>query len=449
MQEWAAVILAGGSGSRMGSGETKVVRPICGMPMICLVADMVLQSGIDDTVIVVPPDYAAIQRVMAENGVRFAIQTSQLGTGDALVSAMKSLDDSSTSHLLVVNADVPLIQQNTIAALVEGHTADSAVVSLVTATGQVSRNLGTISRDEADQIAAIVEGDRLSSVSAHREINVGVYCFRLDWLRENISKMTASQSGEFYITELVEIAYQNQDVVSSVHLDDLSQALGVNTLAELAEADHQLRSRIRDQWIDRGVYIMDRQSVQIDWQVDIGEGTRILPNTVLLGQTTIGTDCEIGFGTLLQDAVVGNNCKIMSSVIEGACIENEVSIGPFSHLRPGTIVESDVHIGNYAEVKASRIGKGSKMGHFSYMGDAEVGSNVNIGAGTITCNFDGEEKHSTFVGNDVFLGSDTMLVAPISIGDRARTGAGAVVTKDVPADTLVAGVPARVVPKQS
>ena len=194
---------------------------------------------------------------------------------------------------------------------------------------------------------------------------------------------------------------------------------------------------------------MDRHSVQIDWEVSIGEGTRILPNTVLLGQTTIGTDCEIGFGTLLQDAVVGNNCKILSSVIEGASIEDSVSIGPFSHLRPGTIVESEVHIGNYAEVKASRIGKGSKMGHFSYMGDAEVGSNVNIGAGTITCNFDGEQKHSPVVGNDVFLGSDTMLVAPISIGDRARTGAGAVVTKDVPDDTLVAGVPARVVPKQS
>ena len=449
MEEWTAVILAGGSGSRMGRGETKVVRPICGIPMVRLVSDIVLRAGIDETVVVVPPDHTAIQTVMSDDRTSFAIQASRLGTGDALVSAMKSLDRSHKSHVLVLNADVPLIEPNTIVKLIEEHTTNSAVLSLVTAIGQVSRNLGTISRDETGQIAAVIEGDRLSSVSPHREINVGVYCFRLDWLRENISKMRASQSGEFYITELVEIARQSQDVVSSLQLDDLSQALGVNTLAELAEADDQLRSRIRDEWIDRGVYIMDRHSVQIDWEVSIGEGTRILPNTVLLGQTTIGTDCEIGFGTLLQDAVVGNNCKILSSVIEGASIEDSVSIGPFSHLRPGTIVESEVHIGNYAEVKASRIGKGSKMGHFSYMGDAEVGSNVNIGAGTITCNFDGDQKHSTVVGNDVFLGSDTMLVAPISIGDRARTGAGAVVTKDVPDDTLVAGVPARVVPKQS
>ena len=449
MEEWTAVILAGGSGSRMGRGETKVVRPICGIPMVRLVSDIVLRAGIDKTVVVVPPDHTAIQTVMSDDRTSFAIQASRLGTGDALVSAMKSLDRSHKSHVLVLNADVPLIEPNTIVKLIEEHTTNSAVLSLVTAIGQVSRNLGTISRDETGQIAAVIEGDRLSSVSTHREINVGVYCFRLDWLRENISKMRASQSGEFYITELVEIARQSQDVVSSLQLDDLSQALGVNTLAELAEADDQLRSRIRDEWIDRGVYIMDRHSVQIDWEVSIGEGTRILPNTVLLGQTTIGTDCEIGFGTLLQDAVVGNNCKILSSVIEGASIEDSVSIGPFSHLRPGTIVESEVHIGNYAEVKASRIGKGSKMGHFSYMGDAEVGSNVNIGAGTITCNFDGDQKHSTVVGNDVFLGSDTMLVAPISIGDRARTGAGAVVTKDVPDDTLVAGVPARVVPKQS
>ena len=449
MEEWTAVILAGGSGSRMGRGETKVVRPICGIPMVRLVSDIVLRAGIDETVVVVPPDHTAIQTVMSDDRTSFAIQASRLGTGDALVSAMKSLDRSHKSHVLVLNADVPLIEPNTIVKLIEEHTTSSAVLSLVTAIGQVSRNLGTISRDETGQIAAVIEGDRLSSVSTHREINVGVYCFRLDWLRENISKMRASQSGEFYITELVEIARQSQDVVSSLQLDDLSQALGVNTLAELAEADDQLRSRIRDEWIDRGVYIMDRHSVQIDWEVSIGEGTRILPNTVLLGQTTIGTDCEIGFGTLLQDAVVGNNCKILSSVIEGASIEDSVSIGPFSHLRPGTIVESEVHIGNYAEVKASRSGIGCLMGHFSYMGDAEVGSNVNIGAGTITCNFDGDQKHSTVVGNDVFLGSDTMLVAPISIGDRARTGAGAVVTKDVPADTLVAGVPARVVPKQS
>ena len=192
---------------------------------------------------------------------------------------------------------------------------------------------------------------------------------------------------------------------------------------------------------------MDRQSVQIDWNVTIGQGTSILPNTVILGETNIGDNCEIGFGSMIRDSRVGSRCKILSSIIEGATLEDRVDVGPFSHLRNDSYISSGVHIGNYAEVKASRIGPGSKMGHFSYMGDAEVGSNVNIGAGTITCNFDGEQKHRTIVGDDVFLGSDTMLVAPVKIGDRASTGAGAVVTKDVPADVLVAGVPARVVPK--
>ena len=446
MLEWHAVILAGGKGSRMGEGQPKVLRPVCGIPMIRLVTDVIRQAGIASMVVVVPEESEAIQAALP-SGIDFAVQKNQLGTGDALWSALETVNNSGSSYVLVVNADVPLLESNTITQLVERHVSAQSVVSILTATGPFSTNLGAVSRGDDGEIVTIIEGGRFSSGVEHREVNVGVYCFRVDWLTENIQRLNYSETGELYITELVELAHRDEKVVESIEMSDIAQGIGVNTLAELADADQILRSRIRNYWIERGVYIMDRQSVQIDWNVTIGQGTSILPNTVILGETNIGDNCEIGFGSMIRDSRVGSRCKILSSIIEGATLEDRVDVGPFSHLRNDSYISSGVHIGNYAEVKASRIGPGSKMGHFSYMGDAEVGSNVNIGAGTITCNFDGEQKHRTIVGDDVFLGSDTMLVAPVRIGDRASTGAGAVVTKDVPADVLVAGVPARVVPK--
>jgi len=447
MLQWGAVVLAGGKGSRMGGDTPKVLRPICGIPMLRLVVDVIGQTGIADMVIVVPEEHEGIQLILPRE-VEFAIQEHQLGTGDALSSALGFLHSGSDSNILVINGDVPLLDVSTIRNLIEEHTATQAVMSVLTANGEFSNSLGSIARDDSGQVVAIVEGDRFSKDSEQREINVGVYCFRVDWLLQNITKLNLSKSGEFYITELVEIACRSGKSIGSIHLRDISQALGINTLADLADAEDVLRSRIRNYWIDHGVYIMDRQSVQIDWTVSIGQGTSVLPNTIILSETIICDNCEIGPGSMIRDSRIGNGCKVVSSVIEGAIVENAVEIGPFSHLRNESHIESEVHIGNYAEVKASRIGHGSKMGHFSYMGDAEIGSNVNIGAGTITCNFDGAQKHRTIIGNDVFLGSDTMLVAPIKVGDRASTGAGAVVTKDVPPDVLVTGVPARVVPKQ-
>ena len=448
MAEWHAVILAGGKGSRMGGDQPKVLRPICGVPMIRLVSDVIREAGIMDTVVVVPDDYESIQAVLPKD-TRFAIQHSQLGTGDAVLRSLSRIDEDANGHIVVLNADVPLLKPSTIQSLVEVHIASDAVMSLLTASGDFSDSLGSISRGDEGRVVSIVEGERFSEVVKYHEINVGLYCFRVEWLVRNLQRLKPAKSGEFYITDLVELAEQGQEIVADLKLRETTQALGVNTLSELADADELLRSRIRNYWIDSGVYMMDRQSVQIDWNVTIGEGTSILPNTIVLGETSIGGNCEIGPGSLIRDSRIGTHCRVTSSVIEGAIIENKVDIGPFSHLRHDAYIESGVHIGNYAEVKASRIGKGSKMGHFSYMGDADVGSNVNIGAGTVTCNFDGVQKHRAVVGNDVFLGSDTMLVAPVKIGDRARTGAGAVVTKDVPADVLVAGVPARIVPKST
>jgi bifunctional UDP-N-acetylglucosamine pyrophosphorylase/glucosamine-1-phosphate N-acetyltransferase len=446
MGEWHAVILAGGNGSRMGGDLPKVLNPICGVPMIRLMSDAIRNAGITDTIVVVPDEHEDIRAVLPED-TQFAIQHSRLGTGDAVLRSLDLIDKDTDPNIVVVNADVPLLKASTIRSLLEVHLSSKAVMSLVTATGSFSESLGSISRDDDECVISITEGDRLSETVKHHEINVGLYCFRVDWLVQNILRLKPAESGEFYVTDLVELARRGKERVADLKLEDKTEAVGVNTLSELADADELLRARIRNYWIDRGVYMMDRRSVHIDWNVTIGSSTSILPNTIILGEASIGGNCEIGPGSFIRNSHIGSQCKIMSSVIEEAIIENSVDIGPFSHLRGGAYVEAGVHIGNYAEVKASRIGQGTKMGHFSYMGDADVGSNVNIGAGTVTCNFDGDQKYRTIIGNNVFLGSDTMLVAPVEIGDRSRTGAGAVVTKDVPEDVLVAGIPARIVPK--
>ena len=237
-------------------------------------------------------------------------------------------------------------------------------------------------------------------------------------------------------------------VVDSIQTQDGNEVLGVNNLIELSTVQNVMQKRIRERWMVEGVSMPDPGSVYVDYNATIGQDSIILPNSHVKGRTTIGQRCEIGPNTIVTDSLIGADCKIVASVLEEATLEDRVDVGPFSHLRPGAHLESEVHIGNYAEVKNSRLGRGTKSGHFSYIGDADVGKNVNIGAGTITCNYDGEKKNRTVIEDDVFIGSDTMLVAPVTVGARSYTGAGSVVNKDVPPDHGAVGVPARMFPKK-
>lgn len=304
--------------------------------------------------------------------------------------------------------------------------------------------MGRVVRDEGGEITAIVEErDADADTLAISEVNSGFYCFRAEWLWQNLERLAPAPNGELLLTDLIQAAVSQGLTVESIQSDNRHETMGVNDRIQLAQAEAVMRDRIRERWMLDGVSMPDSASVYIHQAVVLGQDTTILPNTHITGHTVIGNGCTIGPNSIIDNATIGDDCEVVSSVVRDSTLKSGVDVGPFSHIRGGSHIESGVHIGTSAEVKNSRLGRGTKMGHFSYMGDAKLGAYVNIGAGAITCNFDGVSKHETVIGKNAFIGSDTMLVAPVVIGEGAATGAGAVVTKDVPAGSTVVGVPAR------
>jgi len=303
-------------------------------------------------------------------------------------------------------------------------------------------------RNSDGAVCAIVEEAHATPEQLDiRELNASVYCFAAQWLWDALHRLPLSPKGEYYLTDLVAMAVSEERSVQALVLQDAEEAIGINNRQHLAEAEAILRRRINRQWMLAGVTLIDPESIYIEPGVTIGQDTVIWPNTYLQGATVVGSECALGPNTIVRNSRLGNRCEVLCSVVEGATLEDDVDVGPFAHLRKGAHLAQGVHMGNFGEVKSSYLGPGTKMGHFSYIGDATIGSEVNIGAGTITCNYDGEKKNPTEIGAGVFIGSDTMLVAPVKLGEGARTGAGSVVTKDVPDHTLVVGVPARPIRK--
>jgi len=371
-------------------------------------------------------------------------QTQQLGTGHAVLQAQQVLKDQAKA-ILVLYGDVPLITPDTLKRLLHHHAKTRPVITMLTAHLSDPTGYGRIVRDEGGRVVGIVE-EAVASAEQRTltEINAGLYVFDAEWLWSRLPRIPLSPAGEYYLTELVGMAIAEGQRVESLTTSDPTEVIGINTRAQQAAAEAVLRDRIRARWMDAGVTMIDPSSTWIDAEVELGRDTVLYPDTYLQGKTVIGEECVIGPGTLIRDSTVGDRCKIAFSVIEEAVLEEDVDVGPFSHLRRGAYLERGVHIGNFGEVKNSRLGRGVKMGHFSYLGDATVGEGVNIGAGTITCNYDGVTKHHTVIGDHAFIGSDTMLVAPVTVGAGARTGAGSVVTRDIPPGCLAYGVPARV-----
>jgi bifunctional UDP-N-acetylglucosamine pyrophosphorylase/glucosamine-1-phosphate N-acetyltransferase len=416
--------------------------------MIRYPIDLLRQMGISRIVVVVSPSNAPALQELLGASVEYVTQPQVLGTGDAVSRAVACLEGQA-EHILAQNADVPLVRLESVQRLVKCHTSESRMMTLLTVAGVQTRDLGRVLRDGKGQVMDIVEAaDWKGPLDEPAEVNVGVYCFDASWVSENLERIEPSPKGEKYLTSLVAMGSAHGDSIQGITAEDASEMLGVNNRVQLAQVEAIQRQRILEHWMMEGVTIQDPASVYIGADVTVGQDTVILPNTMLLGQTHIGQECQVGPSSVVRDTSVGDRCRVISSVLEESVMEHDVDIGPFSHLRPGAYLESGVHLGNYVEVKNSRLASGATSGHFSYLGDATIGPRVNIGAGTITCNYDGKDKLPTVIEQGAFIGCDTMLVAPVTIGAEAVTGAGSVVTRDVPRGRLAVGVPARILEKK-
>lgn len=437
------VILAAGQGTRMKSARPKVLHRLCGQPMVQYAIDTGRSLGNGAPVLVVGHGGDEVRAALGDQ-CHYVLQPEQLGTAHAVLQAALVLRNRG-GHVLVFYADMPLLSADTLRALVDRQQRNTGPLTMLTVEADDPRGFGRVLRDADGAVKAIVEEIQATPEQRMiRELNVGVYCFDADYLWRELASLPISPKGEYYLTDLIGVAVKQGLRVDTVSLADPDEAIGINSRVHLAEAEAVLRKRINRRWMEAGVTMIDPATTYIEPGVTLAPDTSLWPNTHLLGATVIGAGCEIGPNTYVRDSTIGDECVIMASVVEEAAVEDRVRVGPYAHLRQGAHLASGVHIGNFGEVKESFLGPGVKMGHFSYIGDARIGANTNIGAGTVTCNFDGQKKNPTTIGDEVFVGSDTMLVAPVTMGDRSRTGAGAVVTKDVPPDSLAVGVPARI-----
>ena len=436
------IILAAGQGTRMNSDLPKALHPLLGQPLVWHAVHTLKQVTDVKPVVVIGYGAEAVRQVLGDS-VHFVDQQKRMGTGHAAMQLTEMLKGQ-TDYVLVSYADMPLLSANTFNRLLETQFQSDGPITLLTNIADDPRGFGRIIRDDDGNVAAIVEEAHCTPDQLQiRELNTSVFCFKADWLWPALERIPLSPKGEYYLTELVGIAVNDGLNVQAVRVTDSLEAIGINTRVHLAEATARLREQVNQQWMLEGVTIIDPTTTYIEVGVTLGKDSIIWPNTCLRGNTIIGESCTVGPNTVIRDTQVGNRCEIFASVLEGAVVEDNVDIGPFAHLRKGAHLAEGVHMGNFGEVKNSYLGPGTKMGHFSYLGDATLDGDINIGAGTITCNYDGENKHPTEIGKNAFIGSDTMLVAPIKIGQGAHTGAGSVVTKDVPPHTLAVGVPAR------
>jgi bifunctional UDP-N-acetylglucosamine pyrophosphorylase / glucosamine-1-phosphate N-acetyltransferase len=436
------VILAAGQGTRMKSDRPKVLHQIAGRPMVQYAVEAAYSIGSRRPIVVIGYGAEQVQSAIGERADT-VLQVPQLGTGHAVLQARAKIDPAAET-VLVLYGDTPLLSAATIQRLLDSHRAAQAVLSLITFTPSDPALYGRIVRDADGRVADIVEyKEATPEQRALREVNSGIFCYQTRWLLAQLERLQPHAGhGEYYLTDLVSIAAQENARTATCSCAE-AEVLGINDRAQLAAAERLMREKINTRLMLSGVTLIDPANTYIEAGVTVGPDTLIYPGTHLSGRTTVGRECTIGPNTIVKDSAIGQRVEIVASLIEGATIEDDVDIGPFSHLRKGAYLCAGVHIGNFAEVKDSRLGPGTKQGHFSYLGNATIGANVNIGAGTITCNYDGQHKHPTSIGDNTFIGSDTMLVAPVNIGHDAKTGAGSVVTHDVADHELVYGVPAR------
>ena len=435
--------MAAGLGTRMKSRTPKLLHQLAGRPMVAYVVDAATVVTSGRPLVVTSPATAAVRDALGDRA-DYVLQAEPRGTGDAVAAAVAELP-ADVDEILVLTGDAPLLESSLLEELLEERRLDEAAIALVAVDAIDPGRLGRVVRDDAGTVERIVEHkDATDEEIAINEINSGLYAFDAAWLRERIGALSPSpKTGELYLTELVELARTDGRLVVALTVEDDGRLLGINDRAELAQAEWDLRTQINTAHMRAGVTMRDPSTVYVDATVVLAEDVTIEPNVILRGRTSVGEGTTIGAGSHIVDSQIGAGCAVWASVVERAVVEDGATVGPFSHLRAGSHVGPDAEVGNFAELKNTRLGRGVKQHHVSYLGDADLGDGTNVGAGTITANFDGRQKHRTTIGQRVFLGVDTMLRAPITIGDDAKTGAGAVVTRDVPAGKLAVGMPAR------
>lgn len=466
MKPVGVVILAAGKGTRMRSRFPKVAHRVGGRPMLehvlraasAAIADSspeLADSGDTEDhnpryVVVVGHEQNTVRSLVTwsppSGPPTYVVQEPQLGTADAVSAALAAWPDgTSPSTILVLYGDTPLVRAETLAALLDEHERTRATLTFLTASTDEWSEYGRILRDGEGRIRGIVEAKHASRDELEiREVNSGIYCFEADWLRSRLGRLAPHENGEYYLTDLVGVAVDEVRLISTVTVP-IDETMGVNDRVALAEAEALLRQRTLRELMLTGVTVLDPASTYVDAGVRVGQDTVLLPGTMLQGETIIGENCEIGPNSVVRDCSIGDDCKVLASWLENAVMETGSRIGPMGRLRAGAHLEPGAHLGNFGEVKNSTIGRDVQMHHFGYVGDATVGAGTNIGAGVVTMNYDGKHKHHTEIGEGAFISCDTLLRAPVTIGDGAWTGAGAVVTRDVPDGQLAVGMPARIV----
>ncbi|HXR27548.1 MAG TPA: bifunctional UDP-N-acetylglucosamine diphosphorylase/glucosamine-1-phosphate N-acetyltransferase GlmU [Candidatus Baltobacteraceae bacterium] len=439
-----ALILAAGQGTRMRSRRPKVLHPVCGRPMLAYVVEAATATTGAAPWVVVSPAMEADVREAVGPLVCLAVQPMLLGTGDALRVGLAQLSPT-VEQVVVASGDTPLITAATLGRLLEARATAAAAMALATMEPDDPTGYGRVVRDGDGPLRIVEEKDATADERTLGEVVGGAYAFDAPWLRGALERLSpSSATGELYLTGLVALARADGRAVVAVDVEDDLELAGVNDRVQLATVEADLRWRILEAHMLAGVTMQDPTTVYVDAQVELAGDVVLEPNVILRGATVVGEGTVIGAGSQLIDSRVGAGCRVWASVLEGSEVDDGATVGPFAHLRPGSSVGQGAEVGNFAELKQARLGARSKQHHMSYLGDATLGEGVNVGAGTITANYDGRRKHRTTIGDGAFLGVDTMLVAPVTVGAAARTGAGAVVTHDVPPGKLAVGVPARI-----
>lgn len=428
----ATVILAAGLGTRMKSGIPKILHKIYDKPIIQYVIESLAELSPEKSVVVIGQGAEAIEKSLKVYPVIFVVQKEQKGTADALKAAMAELGGFGGA-ILVVNGDTPLLTSNLLQDFLNLHQRNSEDISILTFTANGRHSYGRVLRSGSNVKAIIEDRDANKEQKKITEANSGIYALRPHTLSLLDEVIKNEAKGEYYLTDIIEIAAKKGYKIGAHNIAKEEQFIGINTREDLHKALHYLKNSIAQKWLDNAVSILDKNTVFIHPHVQIGSDTIIYPNVHLEGKTVIGSNCTIYPNTRIVDSLIAHGVIIKdSTVIESSEIRENAVIGPFAHIRPYSVIGPSSKIGNFVEIKKSVLGEGVKASHLSYLGDSEIGNNVNVGAGTITCNYDGKTKHKTIIEDDVFIGSDTQLVAPVSVGKGSYIGAGSTITEDVP-----------------